>query len=109
MASSIRVVVWNENVHERENPIVAKIYPKGIHGCIADALKIDPPSPNASPARTYGVASTTTTLDVRTATLDEPENGLTEEILEETDVLIWWGHAAHGKVDDVIVDRVIKR
>ena len=46
---------------------------------------------------------------MRTATLDEPEHGLTEEVLDETDVLIWWGHKAHGEVDDAIVDRVQAR
>jgi trehalose utilization protein len=91
MTSRLRVTVWNENVHEQKNPAVAKIYPNGIHGCIADALKIDKQ------------------MDVRTATLEEPERGLTEEILEETDVLTWWGHAAHGQVADAIVERVIKR
>jgi trehalose utilization protein len=91
MAESIRVLVWNENVHERENPIVAKVYPKGIHGCIADALKIDD------------------RLKIRTATLHDPEHGLTAKVLEQTDVLIWWGHAAHGKVQDAVVDRVLKR
>jgi len=30
-------------------------------------------------------------------------------VLAETDVLSWWGHAAHGEVDDAIVDRVQKR
>src|SRR3954454_2398498 len=91
MSSQVRVLIWNENVHERENPVVAKIYPKGIHGCIADGLK------------------TGKELDVRTATLEQPEHGLTEKILDETDVLMWWGHAAHGKVEDAIVDRVVRR
>ena len=93
MASPLRVLVWNENVHERENKTVREIYPKGIHGCIADALKSDGADP----------------LNVGTATLDQPEHGLSKEILDQTDVLIWWGHAAHGAVDDAIVDRVIRR
>lgn len=91
MSAQIRVLVWNENVHERENPVVAKIYPRGIHGCIADGLKTD------------------TELDVRTAVLEQPGHGLTEKILDETDVLMWWGHAAHSKVSDEIVDRVVRR
>ncbi len=91
MSPQIRVLVWNENVHERENPVVAKIYPAGIHSCIADALKSDD------------------RLSVQTATLDQPEHGLTEHALEETDVLMWWGHAAHGEVGDEFVDRVLKR
>ena len=91
MTSRLRVIVWNENVHERKNSVVAKIYPRGMHGCIAEALKID------------------NRLEVRTATLGDPEHGLTESVLEETDVLIWWAHVAHGQVEEAIVDRVIKR
>ena len=91
MAKNIRVLVWNENIHERENPVVREIYSNGIHGCIAEALRID------------------NQFQVRTATLEEPEHGLADETLDETDVLIWWGHAAHGRVEDVIVDRVLKR
>ncbi|MFM2092575.1 MAG: hypothetical protein RLZZ127_3064 [Planctomycetota bacterium] len=87
----IRVTVWGENVHERTNATVARIYPKGMHTCIADALNQD--------AR----------LVARTATLDQPEHGLTKEVLDQTDVLTWWGHCAHGKVDDAIVDRVQER
>ena len=44
-----------------------------------------------------------------TATLQEPEHGCTEERLAETDVLVWWGHAAHDKVDDAIVERIAAR
>lgn len=89
MSEKINVTVWNEFIHERENPKIAEIYPNGIHGAIAEYL------------RSEG-------FNVRTATLDEPEHGLTEEVLNNTDVLIWWGHAAHDKVSDVIVDRVYK-
>ena len=85
---TIRVTVWNENVHERESELVRGIYPDGIHGCIADAL-------NAADGITAG-----------TATLQESEHGLTEARLSETDVLFWWGHAAHGDVADEIVERV---
>jgi trehalose utilization protein len=85
---TIRALVWGENVHERENAEVAKIYPDGMHNTIAAALRED-----------KGIAA-------GTATLQEPEHGLTEARLAETDVLLWWGHAAHGKVDDRIVDRV---
>jgi trehalose utilization protein len=87
----IKVTVWGENVHEKSNPVVAKVYPKGMHTCIADALNQDK------------------TLKASCATLDMPEHGLTEQVLDETDVLTWWGHAAHGQVADAIVDRVQKR
>ncbi|WP_224450332.1 ThuA domain-containing protein [Haloprofundus salilacus] len=84
------VTVWNEFVHERESDVVAEIYPDGIHTVIADALE----------ERGF---------ETRTATLDEPEHGLTEEVLDDTDVLTWWGHAAHDEVDDEIVERVKER
>jgi trehalose utilization protein len=88
MVTAIRVTVWNEFRHERHMIEVANIYPEGIHATIAAALRKEEQ------------------IEVRTATLDEPEHGLTEDILQSTDVLIWWGHAAHGEVADVIVNRV---
>ena len=91
MADKIRVTVWNENVHERKDEKVRKIYPDGIHGAIAKALKADG------------------SMAVRTATLEQPEHGLTEKVLAETDVLTWWGHMAHQDVSDAVVDRVQKR
>jgi trehalose utilization protein len=89
--SQIRVTIWNEFVHERTNPVVAKIYPGGIHAALAAAL-----------AQESG-------LQISTATLDEPEHGLTEQRLAGTDVLLWWGHAKHDAVRDEIVTRVHAR
>ena len=87
----VRVTVWNEFVHEREDDAVKKLYPDGIHAVIATIL-------NAQP-----------NITARTATLGEPEHGLTEDVLAETDVLTWWGHIAHEDVEDSIVDRVQRR
>jgi trehalose utilization protein len=87
----IRVTIWNEFRHEKTNEIVKKVYPKGIHGAIAEGLE-----------KSGGFA-------IKTASLDEPEHGLTEAVLNETDVLTWWGHLAHGEVKDEIVSRVQKR
>ena len=87
----IRAVVWNEYVHERENPVVRGIYPEGIHGAIAKGLNADEG------------------IDAGTATLDQPENGLPLDRLKDIDVLLWWGHKAHGAVDDATVDRVAQR
>lgn len=91
MAGTIRVTVWNEFRHEKLHEAVAKVYPDGIHTVIAEAL-------NAADG-----------ITARTATLDEPEHGLTEAVLDETDVLVWWAHMAHGDVEDAIVDRVHQR
>jgi len=91
MAKSIRVTVWNEYRHEKKNPKIAKIYPKGMHGAIAAHLN-----------RQKGVQA-------RTATLDERDHGLTGKVLAQTDVLTWWGHTAHGEVRDDIVEKVHRR
>ncbi len=84
----IRVTVWGENVHEQKNKVVAGIYPNGMHAAIADALNTDP-----------GIVA-------GTAVLQDAEHGMTAERLAATDVLIWWGHAAHGDVQDDVVERV---
>src|SRR5688572_13296868 len=86
----VRVTVWGENVHEREEEAVRALYPDGMHGAIAAGLQA-----------LLGDAAR-----VRTATLEEPEHGLTQAVLDDTDVLTWWGHAAHDAVDDAVVDRV---
>ena len=77
----IRATVWGENVHEQKNKFVAENYPKGMHGQIAALLSEDKNI----------VASTVTLQDV--------EHGMTEAKLDQTDVLLWWGHAAHDQVD----------
>jgi trehalose utilization protein len=87
----IRVTVWGEYRHEKKNPKVSAIYPQGMHEAIAAPLRSQPG------------------IEARAATLDEPEHGLTQEVLAATDVLVWWGHMAHGDVQDEIVKRVQKR
>ncbi len=86
----IRVTVWNEFVHEREHEEIRAVYPDGIHNCIKEFLQCDD-------------------IVVRTATLFMPEHGLSQEVLDDTDVLIWWGHMAHHLVSDEVVARVQKR
>lgn len=90
MASTPRVTVWSEFVHEKINEKVRGIYPDGMHQVIAASL------------RDRG-------FQVGTATLEQPEHGLTNEVLGKTDVLIWWGHRAHSEVKDEIVERVHRR
>ena len=91
MSEPIKVTVWNEYRHERESGRIRAVYPEGIHSAIAQGLRED------------------SGVQVRTATLDEPEHGLTADTLAATDVLIWWGHKAHRDVQDEIVDRVQRR
>ncbi|WP_089880869.1 MULTISPECIES: ThuA domain-containing protein [unclassified Leifsonia] len=90
MTMTLRVTVWNEGVHEATQPEIAAIYPHGIHGAIAEGL-----------SELLGDE-----VAVRTATLDDPEHGLSEQALDETDVLLWWGHTAHDRVSDEVVERV---
>jgi len=85
----VAVTIWNEFRHEREDDAVAAVYPDGIHETLADTLAAD--------------------HEVRTATLDEPDHGLTDDVLASTDVLLWWGHEAHDEVRDEVVDRVHER
>ncbi len=87
---TVRVLVWGENRHEQVQPEVRAIYPDGMHNTIREGIE-----------ENLGARAV-----VRTATLDDPEHGLTEDVLENTDVLVWWGHAAHGEVADDVVERV---
>lgn len=86
------VTVWGENLHEQQHEAVQKVYPEGMHNAIAAGLRELLPD-----------------ATIRTATLDQPEHGLTDEILNSTDVLTWWGHMGHHLVDDVLVEKVHQR
>ena len=86
----MKVLIWNENIHEKQMPEVTENYPGGIHEYLASFLSSDD-------------------VQVRTATLDDEECGLTDEVLSDTDVLIWWGHMAHECVPDDLVERVYNR
>ena len=86
-----RITVWNEGRHEKQDPHIAAVYPAGLHAAIAAGL------------HEHGFTQ------VRTATLDDPEQGLSDSVLAETDVLTWWGHMAHEEVDESVVRRVQAR
>ena len=83
----MKVLVWNENVHENEDPRVTELYPGGLHAYIASFLESEE-------------------VEVVTATLDDEECGITDALLDTVDVVIWWGHMAHGRVPDEVVDRI---
>ncbi|MBS7700663.1 MULTISPECIES: ThuA domain-containing protein [unclassified Chelatococcus] len=87
----MRVTIWNEFRHEKANPAVAAIYPQGIHSALEAGL-----------AR-HDLGA------IRTTTLDEPSQGLPDELLEQTDVLVWWGHRHHDEVSDDTATRVCAR
>jgi trehalose utilization protein len=87
----IRVTIWNEGRHEKRNPEVAALYPKGIHGALADYLQRAPD------------------FEIRTGVLDDPQHGLHEALVNDTDVMLWWGHMHHAEVADEVVQRVQQR
>ena len=89
--AKIRVTAWNEFRHEKSNEYVKSIYPDGIHGLIKQFLE------------------TKDDIEVTLAALDDPENGLPDEVLNNTDVLIWWGHMAHHEVPDALVEKIRHR
>jgi len=88
MDKKINVLVWNEYADDQKNPEVVNVYPKGLHITIADFLNSNPD------------------IQAKTAVLADEEQGLSDSALDDTDVLIWWGHIAHDKVEDRIVKRV---
>ena len=85
----IIVTVWNEGRHEKTSDEVRAVYPDGIHRAIADFLGEE------------------AEFVVRTATLDDPECGLPQNVVDDTDVMLWWGHMAHNEVPDEVADRVV--
>ena len=91
--SPLRVTVWHEFRHEKKHEAVKKVYPDGMHTVMASAI-----------SEHLGDA-----VQVRTATLDEPDHGLTDDVLNNTDVMTWWGHMAHKDVSDAIVEKVCNR
>lgn len=90
----IKVTIWNENVHETEQNALGDVcrqhYPHGIHNYLKDVLAADD-------------------LEIRAVSLDMPEQGMPDSLIQDTDVLLWWGHCAHARVEDALVDKLQKR
>jgi trehalose utilization protein len=93
MSDVIRVTVWGEGRHEQTDPSVAERYPRGMHACIAEGIE-------------RVLADRVT---VRLAALDDPAAGMNTDVIESTDVLVWWGHIAHEEVPDSLVDTLHER
>ena len=88
--SKINVTIFNENLHDKEENVKA-VYPNGMHGAIKECLDADG------------------RFETKIALQDMPSHGLTDDVLNNTDVLFWWGHVLHDKVDDAIVEKVYQR
>ena len=91
MDNKIRVTIWNEFRHEKTKEKVKALYPDGLHAVIGEFL------------------AATGDMEVTLAALDDPDQGLPDSVLENTDVLLWWGHKSHNEVDDELVKRIQTR
>lgn len=88
----LRITVWNEGIHERTDEEVRRIYPNGMGAQIAAYLQ-----------GRDGIGA------VRVSELHHPEQGLSQRIVDETDVMTWWGHKAHREITDENLERVYRR
>lgn len=86
----IRVTFWHEFRHEKTKPAAMALYPDGLHAYLKSVLECDD-------------------IEITLAALDDPNQGITDELLENTDVLMWWGHAYHNEVDDELVEKIRQR
>lgn len=91
MNEMINVTVWSENFQEKNDDAVKKAYPNGIYGCIAGFLGMNKE------------------FNVKATTFDMPEQGLSDEIIDTTDVLIWWAHCLHNDIKEEIVNKIVTR
>jgi len=106
--SKIRVTVWNEHSSLQECAELLSIYPKEIQDIVADifagAERVYPKGIHEAIA---DLLRDNKDIVVRTSLLKDPEQGLSQNILDGTDVLIWWGHFFHDIIKDEYVERVI--
>lgn len=84
----INVTIYNEFVHEQEYEGIRKVYPKGIHNCIKEFLQTDE------------------NLNIKTATFEMEKHGLSTEVLDNTDVLLFWSHARQDEFSDKVAEDI---
>ena len=84
----IKVTVWYEHAPGDEHEAVMKMHPNGLADTIAD------------------IFGDKACFSVRKIHIDMPECGLTDGVLNDTDVLVWWGHVRHSDVPHEIAERV---
>jgi trehalose utilization protein len=87
-----KVVVWSEGT-ANQDPASKKVYPQDINTAIAEGLE---------PLKADG-------WDVHKASINDPDQGISDELLKSTNVLIWWGHKRHGDVKDELVEKIVRR
>lgn len=91
----IKVTIFNEFLHEQEDERVKAVYPNGIHNQLKSFLESDDV-----------VVRTVVEYDSERKVITDC--GITDELLDDTDVLIWWGHVGHQHVPDEIVEKCYK-
>jgi len=89
-SKTLRVLVWDENPAHAPK----ELYPESIRGAVAEGLR---------------ELDANGQLEVTTASLDDPDQGVSQAALESADVLIWWGHARHGEVEDALAERIAEQ
>jgi trehalose utilization protein len=82
------IVVWSEGTAP------TNIYPKDINAAIVEGLKADKRFANDT---------------IIAASLNDPDQGINDELLAKTDVLLWWGHKKHAKVSDELTAKIKQR
>jgi len=82
--AKVKALVWSEFTEPKD------VYPKGIHGDIAEYL-------NASG-----------NVEAKVVQLSDPDQGVSQAMLDWADVLLWWGHQKHRDVTDETVQRIVK-
>ena len=85
-AAPIRVVVWDER-----QPSQKQAYGGFLGDRIADHFRSEP----GFSAKSVG--------------MDDPEHGITTGLLEDAQVLIWWGHARQKEIAPEVGRRIVQR
>lgn len=84
----MKVTIFTEFNASMESEEAKVSYPEGMNACLYDFISKE--------------------HDVKMIVHSKDDDGseLTEEILKNTDVLIWWGHWYHGLVSDDVINMV---
>lgn len=80
-----------EKYHAKGSKAIKEAYPLGLGGTLKDYI------------------SQMDDVSVTLVTLDMPEFGLPDELLEKTDVLVWWAHVGHDAVPDELAHKIQER
>ncbi len=108
----IKVTIYNEYVQENMDVMPDEQFPANVPDHIRqmfreNAYKIKELHNGAIHNTLRDLLLEDNEIEVRhIATLDMYDCGLTKDVLDDTDVLVWWAHVAHDRVPDEIAERV---